>query len=165
MQTMTENDHSACVNAWLDPVAKELPPDMLIELFERGFAAMWLRAHRTMGDITLTAIADRVLRSATERFPAFAALDVDGSGLHCKELRERAAGSSHEQVAEGIRFVLVEFLTILGNLTANVLTPALHAELSKIVPQRTGPGDTKSSRAPLSPTNTEEARHHDQKTH
>lgn len=153
---MTENGHSECVNAWMDPVAKELPPDMLIDFFERGFAAMWQRAHRTLGDVTLTAIGDRVLRGAAEQFPAFSVLTVDGSGLQCKELRERAAGSNHDQLAAGIRFVLVEFLTILGNLTANVLTPALHAELSKIVPQKSDPGDRKSSGAPLSPKNTEE---------
>jgi hypothetical protein len=27
--------------------------------------------------------------------------------------------------------LLVDFLTVLGNLTAEILTPALHAELSK----------------------------------
>jgi len=30
--------------------------------------------------------------------------------------------------------VLVEFLTVLGNLTAEILTPELHAELVKITP-------------------------------
>ena len=29
-------------------------------------------------------------------------------------------------------FVLVEFLTVLGHLTDEILTPALHAELSKV---------------------------------
>ena len=30
-----------------------------------------------------------------------------------------------------MRFVLVEFLTVLGNLTAEILSPALHAELAR----------------------------------
>ncbi|HEX2881724.1 MAG TPA: hypothetical protein VHO25_19500 [Polyangiaceae bacterium] len=140
----------------MDPVAREMPPEMLVEFFDEGFAAMWLRAHRTLGDITLTAITDRVLRSAAERFPAFSALTVDGSGLQCKDLRERAAGSTHDQVADGMRFVLVEFLTILGNLTANVLTPALHAELSKVVPKKVSPGDSQSPGATRSPQSSEE---------
>jgi hypothetical protein len=33
---------------------------------------------------------------------------------------------------EAIQFVLVELLTVVGNLTAEILTPALHSELSNI---------------------------------
>lgn len=146
-----ENDHSACVNAWMDRAAKGLPPERQIAAFELGFTAMWLRAHRTLGDVTLTAIADRVLHSAAEKFPTFSGLKVEATGLQCKELRERAAGVQRDQLAEGIRFVLTEFLTVLGNLTAEVLTPALHAELSKVAPEESGPGDKKSRGEPRNP--------------
>jgi hypothetical protein len=145
------NDHSACVNAWMDRSAKGLPPERLIQLFEQGFAAMWRRAHRTLGDVTLTAIADRVLHRAAEQFPTFSALKVDATGLQCKELRERAGSLQHDQLAEGMRFVLVEFLTVLGNLTADVLTPALHSELSKVAPEERGPGHKKSPGVPRNP--------------
>jgi hypothetical protein len=36
------------------------------------------------------------------------------------------------ELREAIRFVLVELLTVLGNLTAEILTPALHAEISRV---------------------------------
>jgi hypothetical protein len=42
-------------------------------------------------------------------------------------------------VLEGIRFVLVEFLTVLGNLTAGILTAELHAELSHVEPTNAVP--------------------------
>jgi hypothetical protein len=136
------DDHAACVNAWMERCAKELPPERLIQLFGQGFAAMWRRAHRTLGDVTLTAIADRVLHRAAEQFPTFSSLKVDVTGLQCDALRESAGGLQHDQLEEGARFVLVEFLTVLGNLTADVLTPALHSELSKVAPEERGRADT-----------------------
>jgi hypothetical protein len=36
------------------------------------------------------------------------------------------------ELRRGIRFVLTEFLTVLGNLTAEILTPELHAALSNV---------------------------------
>jgi hypothetical protein len=135
----------------MDRVAKGLPPEPLIQVFEQGFAAVWRRAQRTLGDVTLMAIADRVLHTAAEQFPSFSALEVDATGLQCKELRERGGGLQHDQLAEGMRFVLVAFLTVLGNLTADVLTPALHSELSNVAPEERGPGDEKSHREPRNP--------------
>jgi hypothetical protein len=127
-----ENDHSACVNAWMERAAKGLPAERLIQVFEQGFAAIWRRAHRTLGDVTLTAIADRVLVSVAEQFPTFSGLKVEATGLQCKELHERTGALRRDHLAEGIRFVLVEFLTVLGNLTADILTRARHAELAKV---------------------------------
>ncbi len=36
------------------------------------------------------------------------------------------------QLRAAVRFVLVEFLSVLGVLTAEILTPALHAELARL---------------------------------
>ena len=46
---------------------------------------------------------------------------------------------------------MVEFLTILGNLTAGILTTALHAELSKVAPEAPG-ADEKGHKGALSST-------------
>ena len=49
---------------------------------------------------------------------------------------------------------LLEFLTVLGNLTAEILTSQLHAELSKVTPEPEGaaraPGSGKATAAPAS---------------
>lgn len=127
-----ESDHAARVHAWMESVAKDLPPERLVQVFEQGFAALWRRAHRTLGDITLNAIGDRVLLTAAERFPFLSSLQVESAGLRCQELQGYAGGLSRDWLLEGLRFVLVEFLSVLGNLTAEILTPALHAELSKV---------------------------------
>jgi hypothetical protein len=134
--------HSACVDAWMERVAKDLPPERLIQAFEQAFGAVWRRAHQTLGDVTLTAIADRVLHNAAEQFALLSTLAVEVAGLRCQQLRERAAGLHREELAAGLRYVLVEFLAVLGNLTADILTPALHAELSRVSPRgATEPGE------------------------
>jgi hypothetical protein len=134
-----ENEHSACVNAWLERAARGLPPERLLQIFEQGFAALWRRAHQTLGDVTLTAIVDRVLYTAAERFPLLAGLKINANGIHCEEIRAGAGSLHHDELAQGIRFVLIEFLTVLGNLTAEILTPALHLELSKVALENTAP--------------------------
>lgn len=123
----------------MERAAKDLPPERLIQVFELGFAALWRRAHQTLGDVTLVAIVDRVLFTAAERFPDFGLLKIEADRLQCEELRERARSLEHDHLAAGIRFVLVEFLTVLGNLTAEILTPALHSELSNVAPMESDP--------------------------
>lgn len=128
-----ENDHSACVHAWLART-KDLPAERLIQVFEHGFDVLWARAYQTLGDVTLTAIIDRVLFTAAEQFPDFSSLRIQSGKLQCEDLRKRAQSLEHDRLEDGIRFVLVEFLTVLGNLTAEILTPALHSELSNDAP-------------------------------
>jgi len=93
---------------------------------------MWQRAHLTLGKVTLNAIAGRVLHSTGRRYPMLSPLTLDEQGLRCREL---IGGSSDQSELENaVRSLLVEFLAVLGSLTGGVLTPALHAELSKLVP-------------------------------
>jgi len=50
----------------------------------------------------------------------------------------------------------VEFLTVLGNLTAEVLTPALHADLSRLTPEESDSGDQESHLEPQDPKSSGE---------
>jgi hypothetical protein len=134
-------DHQAAVTEWLQRVAQERSVESLIQAFEDMFTALWQRSHLTLGEVTLTAIVERVLHIATEQFPLLSSVEVEASGPRFQELRSRA-GLPRDQVMAAIRFVLVEFLTELGNLTAQVLTPALHAELSKGHALAGDPGNT-----------------------
>lgn len=133
-QSMTEEtEHSARVDAWMArALAPEVPLEGLVPAFEAAFGALWQRAHLTLGKITLTAMVDRVLHTAAARFPFLGSLEVQTSGLRCEELRRRAHELPRAELALAIRFVLVELLTVLGNLTAEILSPALHVALSQV---------------------------------
>ena len=155
-------DHQAQVDAWIERAATGASPEARVDLFETVLARLWEHSQTTLGDVTLSAIADRVLADAVDRFPVLAALTVEPTtGVQCRTLRDRAGSASESELHGGIRFVLVEFLTVLGNLTAEVLTSELHEQLSSVGPPaplpapkgargsgrgsaRTGRGDRKS---------------------
>jgi hypothetical protein len=122
--------HGAHVAAWEARVGRGLAPEQLFLAFEEAFRALWERAHQTLGDVTLIAIVDRVLYTAAEQHPVLSPLSVDGSGLLAEELRARAGSLPPEALALAVRFVLTELLRVLGNLTADILTPALHEALA-----------------------------------
>lgn len=136
---MTGHDlHEARVTAWLARCdAARLPRESVLDLFEAALAALWAHTSTSLGEVTLFAIADRVLHNAGERYPPFASLNVEATGrLEAGELRHNVESLNHMELLEGMRFVLVEFLTVLGNLTAGLLTAELHAELAKVAPSR-----------------------------
>jgi hypothetical protein len=125
----------------MERLAKDLSSEQLVQLFEQATGAIWRRADITLGEITLTAIADRVLHNAAEKFPLFESLEVGEKGVDCQGLLESLNDDDEGQLTEGIRFVLLEFLLVIGNLTAGVLTPALHSELDKVSLEDLAPGN------------------------
>ena len=129
---MEEDLHSAFVASWMIRFGHGLPPERLVWIFEHALGAMWQRCYVTLGEVTLGAIVDRVLHDASDKYPLLAPLKVERTGVCFDHFRESACTVDGDQLAEGVRFVLVHFLRLLGSLTAEILTPALHAELSRI---------------------------------
>ncbi len=127
-----DNSHSAAVELWVERAVSGLSAAETFAYFDEAFGALWRRSARTLGDVTLMAIADRVLHDAADKFPLLSPLAVDSNGLRSEQLRAHAAALGQVQALEASRFVLTEFLTVLGNLVADVLTPALHAELAHV---------------------------------
>jgi hypothetical protein len=126
---MEYDDHHTCVDAWLEGAVRGKPTLGMIDAFEAAFSALWRRAHDTLGEVTLVAIVKRVLLTAAEQCSLLSTLALDGAELECNELRAVAPSVQPQQLADGFRFVLVEFMTVIGNLTADILTPALHEAL------------------------------------
>jgi hypothetical protein len=143
---LDQGQHAAVVDAWLKRSAKDASAVVLLRLFEAAFAKLWTETKSTLGEVTLTAIAGRVVYNAAERFSLFSSLKVDpASGIQVDELREQLASLRDSDLRDGLRFVLVEFLTVLGNLTAEILTPELHAKLARVVlPKATDDGGSKN---------------------
>lgn len=125
-----EHDHVAAVDQWHDAIGP-LSSRGMVSAFERAFSAVWRRAHTTLGDVTLMAIGDRVLHDATERFPNQRGCRLEVDGLDATELRRRVAEPTFDgdELVQFTTFVLAELLIVVGALTAEVLTPALHHAL------------------------------------
>lgn len=123
--------HARIVDAWLGREAVELTSEQLLVLVAAGLDAVWGRTRVTIGEVTLVAIAERVLHDVSARFPAFASLMVEADGFVFRELLAHATTLRESEAREGGRFLVVELLTVLGNLTAEILTPDLHARLGR----------------------------------
>ncbi|MET0591844.1 MAG: hypothetical protein ABW133_04040 [Polyangiaceae bacterium] len=148
-----ETNHAEYVDAWWTLAAQGLPPARVVALFERALRALWDRSHVTLGVVTLAAIVDRVLYVASENYPALATLKVDEQGIHFDAFRQ-AESDGPGDITEGAQFVLMEFLTVLGHLTDEILTPALHEELSNVALEQPGQAGGNAKR----PVNSREPR-------
>jgi hypothetical protein len=130
MSGRTEHDLSL---ERLDTCVRGLGGGQLVAVYERVLDALWLRAHRSLGEITMLAIVDRVLHNSTQLFPHLSALKLESSGIGFGELRSAAASIDVGTLEQSLRVVVRDLLTVLGNLTAEVLTPGLHEEVSRVV--------------------------------
>jgi hypothetical protein len=134
-----EPRHEAVVDAWL---ARSVDHDSSVEiarLFHAALDAVWNRAVTILGPVTLTAIAERVLHNATERYTFFSAIDPrsprsNGDARWMERLHERLATVPRAALIEGLRYGLIELLTVIGTLTAEVLRGELHAALEAVTP-------------------------------
>jgi hypothetical protein len=128
-------DHAAVVDAWLERSTRSQPPDLSLDIFAAALDVLWKCASDTLGDVTLHAILDRVFYNARERFPFLAAVEIEARiGIQVRGLHDRASALQASDLKNGIRFVLTEFLTVIGSLTAEILSPDLHAQLTQVTP-------------------------------
>ncbi len=143
---LDEGHHEAFVDAWLARCASGLSPEDLLRLFETAFCALWARTETTLGEITLTAIVSRVLHNASETAPFLSSVEIEPEGrFDCHTLLDGIGDVDPIELRDGIRSVLVELLTVLGNLTAEILTPEMHASLSEVGRPTGGRVETKRS--------------------
>lgn len=132
--------HERVVDEWLAGFPPGMSADETIDAFRLACHAIWRRAERRVGEITLVAIGDRVLHDARNHYPDRpACLEVAAEGFKLDALRDPKHGYDALVCRDVLRFVLIDLLRILGRLTAEVLTSALHAELRQIEPRRPAP--------------------------
>jgi hypothetical protein len=128
-----DKEHRDFVDAWFARTVggRDLAADELLGLLDRAMAALWGRGSVTLGEITLTAILERVLYTASESYPPFAVLEVTEQGVSFAHLMRRGAAAP-EGLPQVVRSVLTEFLTVIGNLTDEILTAGLEEALTRV---------------------------------
>lgn len=121
-----DHKHAECVDRLLSRAKREGQGDPL-RLLELATSAVWRQVSPTLGPITLSAIVARVHSTAEEQYAVLAGLRVSEDGV---SLDGPVGRSADAEARDAVRFFLVELLTVVGNLTAEILTPAIHAILS-----------------------------------
>lgn len=139
-------EHAAFVDRWLGNDGAS--PGVVLRRLDEALAVVWSRTVTMLGEMTLAVIAERVVWNASEQFPFLSALQVDPSrGIVCDGVLARLRPGDGAELERAARFVLVELLTVLGNLTAGLLSEPLHEELAKLrsVAVPPGPGEPNES--------------------
>jgi hypothetical protein len=151
---MTETEHAARVDIWLDRSPRE-PAEACLRALAQVFGVLQARAGLTLGEVTLHAISDRVLHEVREQFPELTSLGVVPAGVVAPDPLAHAPTLDPGRVRQATRVVLVRFLTVVGKLTAEILTPALHAALASDADEEQR-GSLEASAAPAGPEEDEE---------
>jgi len=133
MQPGRVDDHLATVDRWMArAVTTRGSTRALLEAFQAALVALCQRAVMTLGPVATIAIRDRVIQHAIVRHPFFAAVPSATGELRCEDIEvvTTLGDVPFAELSAGVRTVLVELLSVLGTLTAEILTPELQAELS-----------------------------------
>jgi hypothetical protein len=131
-----DRENTACVNAWMAGVPAA-PPIEVIAALEQGFTALWRCSCPPIAAPALSAVITQVLRDGATRFPALAyASTAGGAGIRVEELRAHARPQDAQQLREGTRYVLEQFIDIVGKMNHGALMPALRVALDEHVPGR-----------------------------
>lgn len=131
---MHEKTHTEVVNAWLERAGKDASTDDLLGLFEKAWGALWRRSVSAVGEIVLESLGERIRAAGVDRYPFLSPLQLNTGEVACTALAGSSSAVEQPRLQEALGFLLVEFLTVIGDLTDQVLTPGLHAELSRLTP-------------------------------
>jgi hypothetical protein len=135
--------HEDSVDRWLDRSVNHQSSIELARLLYRATDALWERAITALGSVTLTAIIGRVFHGAESKYPFLS--HAHGKNAARRVELERIAAVPAAELIEGMRFVLVELLAVIGRLTAEILTPELHAALQDVTPAAPEPRPREAS--------------------
>lgn len=126
--TVPRNEaHSKHVQAWVIQNAGSLSVEPLLRLFEKAFHVLEQRSLATLSSVTVLVVIDRALHESQLKFPVLEKLIITPEGIKFSALVSSAA--ANDQLREALSALLIELLNVLGNITADILTPALHSEL------------------------------------
>jgi len=131
MSTDPKSLHSLQVDAWIQRTTKGVPPERLSVFFGYAMHALWRRSSVTLNDVTLMVIFDRALIICQEEHPLLDLVKLDAVGVNLDELKQGRQYSA-TQLHQAFRCLIIEIITIVGSLTAEILTAPLYNELSLV---------------------------------
>jgi hypothetical protein len=126
---METGRHELCVTAWLATrFVRGDDEGELTTLLLAGLRALWERARPSLGEVTLTAIFQRAIRTAERRHR-----DLEQLGLRVSDrgaIEITSTSPPRVDLHDAVACVLVEVLRAISRVTADGLTQPLHAALA-----------------------------------
>lgn len=135
MKDVQDNAHQELIILWEKQNTKDLSNEQLVQLYGSAFGAIERRCLATLSSVTINVVIDRVLNLGSIKYPFFSLLTIEPSGLSLKGLSQKNNNYTTEELKDGLSYLLVEFLTVIGNITSDVLSESLHKELMKVTSQ------------------------------
>ncbi len=128
-----QNDiHVLCVKNWEDKNAKDLGEGPHVQLFIRALDSIQNVARITLSRVTLKVIIDRVLHQSKAIYPMLGDVKIKDESLNFNDLLAQMDQYDPDLLIPALRHLLIELLSILGRITADILTGPLHKELLSV---------------------------------
>lgn len=124
--------HTQQVEEWASQDADKLSAKMQVQLYAMAVEAIEIRSRNTLSSVTVLAVVDRVIHESKEKIPILFPVTIDSNGMNLSGLLETCEACKKADLSKALRFLLTELLTILGDITADILTDPLHQELKKV---------------------------------
>lgn len=135
MKDVQDNAHKELITFWVEQNTKGLRNEQLVHLYGSAFGAIERRCLATLSSVTINVVINRVLHLGLKKYPFFSLLTIEASGLSFKGLMAKKENYKTEELRDGLSYLLAEFLTVIGNITSDVLSESLHKELKKVTGQ------------------------------
>lgn len=121
------------VELWEIKVTQGLNDSQKAQLFCKAIFAVEERTLKTLSSVTLEVVLDRALHQCKKKYAFMSLVKIESKGLNFNEL----LNSEHfrnptENLVEALRSLLIEILTVLGNITGGILSGSLYNELNKV---------------------------------
>ncbi len=132
MQDLRYKAHSRAVALWIENALlpdDELNSYVLIEEFESLLNSLMDTVRTSVGETTVTAVADRVLYNSSERYPVLAKIQLRDHGFDFTKMRDDSSLKTPEEIKNAFHYFITELLFMIGKLSGGSLTLELHAVL------------------------------------
>lgn len=127
---MSQHYHFNHINSLLDKAAEGLPSQGVACLFGQALKNLSHRASLALNNVTLLAILKSVLQQSADKYPVLKKLSVDSSGISVDQFEHQFSEDDRSELTESFHFLINELLTVLSELTGDILPASMEIENS-----------------------------------
>lgn len=125
-----ESDVTLQIEIWEKNKIEGLSTVEKLQLLRKALFVVEQRTLKTLSNVTLEVVLDRALHQSREKYELLSAVKLSSHSLNFDGLLEDGQfRDPQEECVQALRHLLIEILTVLGSITAGILTQPLYQEL------------------------------------